>query len=330
MVAYLARRIGLAILTIWAISIVAFVIIQLPPGDYISTYLARLAESGTSANAAQIALLREQYGLDQPIFVQYAKWMALVVRGEFGMSLLYARPVVELIGERLVLTMVVSVVALMFTWVIAIPIGIFSAVRQYSLPDYVFTIVGFIGLAVPSFLLALVLLYYSFILFGANIGGLFSPEFENAPWSFEKMLDLAGHLPIPAIVLGSAGTAQLIRILRANLLDELGKPYVTTARAKGLSERAAIWKYPVRVALNPFASTVGFLLPTIVSGSIIISTVLSLPTVGPLLLAALAAQDMFLAGAIVLLLGTLTVIGMFLSDLVLAWLDPRIRRGTTG
>ncbi|HEX9550581.1 MAG TPA: ABC transporter permease [Candidatus Limnocylindrales bacterium] len=326
MIRYLLRRFGLALLTIWAISMVAFLIIQLPPGDYITTYISRLGEAGTSTSEQQLAILREQYGLDQPLWVQYGKWMSLVLQGQFGLSLLYVRPVADVVGERLALTMVVSIAALAFTWILAIPIGIYSAVRQYSIGDYVFTIVGFIGLAVPSFLLALVLLYLSFVYFGANIGGLFSPEFEDAPWSVAKLMDLLGHLPIPALVLGSAGTAQLVRVLRANLLDELRKPYVTTARAKGLSEQVLISKYPVRVALNPFASTIGFVFPTIVSGSIIISTVLSLPTVGPVLLAALQAQDMFLAGAIVLLLGVMTVIGTFVSDLILAWLDPRVRR----
>jgi peptide/nickel transport system permease protein len=323
---YLVRRLGLAILTIWAISIVAYLIIQLPPGDYVTTYIAKLTESGTTASAAAVAKLREQFGLDQPIWIQYGKWMVRVLQGDFGLSLLYVRPVSELVGDRLFLTMVVSVAALIFTWILALPIGIYSAVRQYSIGDYMFTIVGFIGLAVPSFLLGLVILYLSFVYFGANIGGLFSPEFADAPWSWGKFTDLLAHLPIPAFVLGSAGTAQLVRVLRANLLDELRKPYVTTARAKGLSEATLITKYPVRVALNPFASTIGFLFPTIVSGSIIISTVLSLPTVGPLLLSALEAQDMFLAGGIVLLLGTMTVLGTFVSDLLLAWLDPRIRR----
>ncbi len=326
MLRYLVRRLTLGILTIWVISIVSFVIIQLPPGDYLTTYLSRLSESGTTASEAQLALLREQYGLDQPLWIQYGKWMLQVLQGNLGLSLLYVRPVADLVGERLVLTMVVSIAALIFTWLLAIPIGIYSAVRQYSLGDYTFTIIGFIGLAVPNFLLALVLLYLSFVWFGGNVGGLFSPEYEEAPWSLAKLGDLLAHLPIPALVLGTAGTAQLVRVLRANLLDELSKPYVTTARAKGLTERTLISKYPVRVALNPVASTIGFLFPTIVSGSIIISTVLSLPTVGPLLLSALTTQDMFLAGGIVLLLGVMTVLGIFVSDLILAWLDPRIRR----
>jgi peptide/nickel transport system permease protein len=251
--------------------------------------------------------------------------MKQVVRGNFGMSMEWRRPVTEVIGERLWLTVVVSVAALLLTWVLALPIGIYSAVRQYSLGDYVATFIGFIGLAVPNFLLALVLLYFGFVFFNAHIGGLFSPELQDAPWNLAKVWDLMKHLPIPAVILGLAGTAQQIRIMRANLLDELRKPYVVTARSKGLPERNVILKYPVRVALNPFASTIGYTLPYIVSGSIIVSLVLGLPTVGPLLLKALIAQDMFLAGTIVLLLGVMTVIGTLASDIVLVLIDPRIR-----
>ena len=241
------------------------------------------------------------------------------------MALEWGKPVSEVIGDRLWLTMALSIGAILVTWVLALPIGIYSAVRQYSIGDYLATLVGFIGLAVPSFMVALVLMYVGFRYFGANIGGLFSDRFVEAPWSLAKGWDLVKHLPLPAVILGLAGTAQLIRIMRANLLDELGKPYVMTARARGLSEWRVILKYPVRVALNPFASTVGYLLPYVVSGSIIVSLVLSLPTVGPLLLRALIAQDMFLAGTIVLLLGVLTVLGTLLSDLLLMWIDPRIR-----
>jgi peptide/nickel transport system permease protein len=251
--------------------------------------------------------------------------MRQVVQGRFGMALEWKRPVSEVIGDRLWLTMVVSVAAILLTWLLALPIGIYSAVRQYSPGDYLATFVGFIGLAVPSFMLALVLMYLGFRYFDMSIGGLFSDEFADAPWSLAKVWDLAKHLPLPALILGLAGTAQLIRIMRANLLDELRKPYVMTARARGVPERRVILKYPVRVALNPFASTIGYLLPYVVSGSIIVSLVLSLPTVGPLLLKALVAQDMFLAGTIVLLLGLLTVVGTFLSDLLLLWIDPRIR-----
>jgi peptide/nickel transport system permease protein len=325
MLAYLGRRLVLALLTIWAVSVLSFVIIQLPPGDYISSYIAQMSASGSFVSAQEADALRQQYGLDKPVYIQYLRWMRLVVQGKFGMALEWGRPVSEVIGDRLWLTMVVSVAAILLTWVVALPIGIYSAVRQYSVGDYIATFIGFIGLAVPSFMLALVLMYLGFKLFNLNVGGLFSDELAQAPWSWAKVWDLVKHLPLPAVILALAGTAQLIRIMRANLLDELRKPYVVSARARGLSERRVILKYPVRVALNPFASTVGYLLPYVVSGSIIVSLVLSLPTVGPLLLRALIAQDMFLAGTIVLLLGVMTVVGTFISDLVLMWIDPRIR-----
>jgi peptide/nickel transport system permease protein len=322
---YLVRRLLLAALTSWAISVLAFVIIQLPPGDYVTAYIAQMTSSGTTVSEDLANTLREQYGLNQPVWVQYLRWMKLVLRGDFGMALEWGKPVSEVIADRLWLTMALSLGAIVITWALALPIGIYSAVRQYSFGDYVATFVGFIGLAVPSFMIALILMYAGFRYFGANIGGLFSDQFVEAPWSLAKLWDLLKHLPLPAAILGLAGTAQLIRIMRANLLDELGKPYVMTARARGLSEWRVILKYPVRVALNPFASTVGYLLPYVVSGSIIVSLVLSLPTVGPLLLRALIAQDMFLAGTIVLLLGVLTVLGTLLSDLLLMWIDPRIR-----
>ena len=325
MVAYIGRRALLAAFTVWAISVLSFVIIQLPPGDYVSSYIAQMAASGSVVTEQEAQNLRIQYGLDQPIYVQYYKWVKLIAEGNFGMSMEWKRPVAEVIGDRLWLTMAVSVAALFLTWVLALPIGIYSAVRQYSLGDYTATFVGFIGLAVPNFLLALVVLYLGFTLFNANIGGLFSVELQDAPWSAAKVWDLCKHLPIPALILGLAGTAQQIRIMRANLLDELRKPYVVTARSKGLSELKVILKYPVRLALNPFASTIGYTLPYIVSGSIIVSLVLGLPTVGPLLLRALISQDMFLAGTIVLLLGVMTVIGTLISDILLVWVDPRIR-----
>jgi peptide/nickel transport system permease protein len=323
--AYLVRRLVLALLTIWAISVLSFVIIQLPPGDYITSYIAQMSASGGSVSEQEAEALRQEYGLDQPMVVQYYRWMRQVVQGRFGMALEWRRPVSEVIGDRLWLTMVVSVAAILLTWLLALPIGIYSAVRQYSPGDYLATFIGFIGLAVPSFMLALVLMYVGFKYFNASIGGLFSDEFVEAPWSLAKAWDLTKHLPLPAMILGLAGTAQLIRIMRANLLDELRKPYVMTARARGVPEWTVILKYPVRVALNPFASTIGYLLPYVVSGSIIVSLVLSLQTVGPLLLKALVAQDMFLAGTIVLLLGVLTVVGTFISDLLLLWIDPRIR-----
>jgi peptide/nickel transport system permease protein len=325
MLAYIGRRALLAVFTVWAISMLSFAIIQLPPGDYVTSYIAQMASMGSVVTDEEAQNLRIQYGLGQPIYVQYLKWMKLVVQGNFGMSMEWRRPVTEVIGDRLWLTVVVSVAALFLTWVLALPIGIYSAVRQYSVSDYVATFIGFIGLAVPNFLLALVILYFGFILFNANIGGLFTPELQDAPWSMAKVWDLLKHLPVPALILGLAGTAQQIRIMRANLLDELRKPYVVTARSKGLPESTVILKYPVRVALNPFASTIGYTLPYIVSGSIIVSIVLGLPTVGPLLLKALIAQDMFLAGTIVLLLGVMTVIGTLISDVLLVWIDPRIR-----
>jgi len=325
MLAYIGRRALLAVFTVWAISMLAFVIIQLPPGDYVSSYIAQMAAMGSVVSDEEAQTLRIQYGLGQPIYVQYWKWMKQIAEGNFGFSMEWRRPVTEVIGERLWLTVIVAVAALILTWVLALPIGIYSAVRQYSLGDYAATFIGFIGLAVPNFLLALVILYFGFTLFNANIGGLFSPELQDAPWSLARVWDLLKHLPVPALILGLAGTAQQIRIMRANLLDELRKPYVVTARSKGLSETRVIVKYPVRMALNPFASTIGYTLPYIVSGSIIVSLVLGLPTVGPLLLKALIAQDMFLAGTIVLMLGVMTVIGTFLSDLLLMWIDPRIR-----
>ena len=327
MLAYIVRRLLLAVLTVWAISVLSFIIIHLPPGDYVTAYIASMSASGSAVSEGEARALREQLGLDQPITVQYVKWMGLMLQGNFGMAMEWGRPVADVIGDRLSLTIVISLAAIVFTWVIALPIGIYSAVYRYSFLDYLFTFVGFVGLAIPGFLLALIVMYIGFAWFGANVGGLFSPDLIGAPWSPAKAWDLAKHLPIPAIVLGVAGTAQLIRIMRSNLLDELRKPYVITARARGLPEYRVIMRYPVRVALNPFVSTIGYLLPYVVSGSIIVSLVLSLPTVGPLLLKALIAQDMFLAGTIVLLLGVLTVAGTFLSDLLLMWVDPRIRLG---
>jgi peptide/nickel transport system permease protein len=323
--AYIGRRVLLAVFTVWAISALAFAIIQLPPGDYVTSYIAQMASMGSVVSEEEAQALRIQYGLGQPIYVQYYKWMRQVVVGNFGQSMEWRRPVTEVIGDRLWMTVALSLSALILTWVLALPIGIYSAVRQYSPGDYAATFIGFIGLAVPNFLLALVILYLGFTLFNANIGGLFSNEFQDAPWSAARVWDLMKHLPVPALILGLAGTAQQIRIMRANLLDELRKPYVVTARAKGLSELRVVLKYPVRVALNPFASTIGYTLPYIVSGSIIVSLVLGLPTVGPLLLKALIAQDMFLAGTIVLMLGVMTVIGTLISDILLVWIDPRIR-----
>jgi len=327
MVAYIIRRSILAILTTWAITVLSFAIIQLPPGDYVTSYIASMSASGNAVTEAEAQALRIQYGLDKPIHIQYFKWMGLIMRGNFGMAIEWGRPVLDVIGDRLALTVVISLAAIVFTWALDLPIGIYSAVKRYSVGDYIATFIGFIGLAIPGFMLALIVMYVGFKYFNANVGGLFSAEMAEAPWSWAKFVDLLKHLPIAAIVLGIGGTAQMIRIMRSNLLDELRKPYVMTARARGLSETRVILKYPVRVALNPFVSTIGYLFPYIVSGSIIVSMVLSLPTVGPLLLKALIAQDMFLAGTIVLMLGVMTVAGTFVSDLLLMWVDPRIRLG---
>src|SRR6267378_3571725 len=321
MLNYVARRLVLALITCAAISVLTFVIIRLPPGDFVDAYIANLAVGGSTVSAEQAAAMRREYGLDRPVVVQYGLWMGRVIAGDFGVSMMWKRPVTEVIGDRLWLTMAVSFAALLLTWVIALPIGIYSAARQYSIGDYVATTLGFIGLAIPNFLLALILMYLGFRYLGLSVGGLFTPEYAQAAWSWGKLWDLMVHLPLPAMVLALAGTAQLIRIMRANLLDELRKPYVVTARAKGMSEFRAVLKYPVRAALNPFASSSAYL----VSGSIVVSLVLGLPTVGPLLLQALVAQDMFLAGTIVLLLGVLTVIGTLISDLLLMWIEPRIR-----
>ena len=325
MVNYIVRRLLLGLLTTWMISVLSFAIIQLPPGDFVDAYIAELAASGSPVSADEAAGLRQLYGLGQPIYVQYYKWVSRMVSGDFGQSMEWRLPVTEVIGDRLWLTLALSFGSLILTWIIAFPIGIYSAVRQYSIGDYIFTLFGFIGIAVPNFLLALIILYFSYKWFNLSVSGLFSPEYVVAPWGWAKTWDLIKHLPLPALILALAGTAQLIRIMRANLLDELRRPYVVTARAKGLSERRVILKYPVRAALNPFASQIAYVFPGLVSASVIVSIVLGLPTVGPLLVQSLVAQDMFLAGTIVLLLGVLTVIGTLISDFVLMWVDPRLR-----
>ena len=325
MIQFIIRRLLIAAVTIWVISIMSFVIIQLPPGDFLTSYVAALAEQGDTIPEEQVIALREAYGLDRPIYIQYLKWVSGVIKGDFGRSLEWQAPVSSIIWGRLGLTITVGLSSILFVWSIAIPIGVFSATNQYSIFDYVATFLGFLGLAIPNFMLALILMWVAFSQFGQDVGGLFSPEYQNAPWSFAKFINLISHLWIPMIVVGTAGTAGLIRTMRANMLDELNQPYVETARAKGLSELRLIWKYPVRVALNPFVSTVGYALPSLIGGVIITAVVLNLPTIGPLLLRALLSQDMFLAGAIVLLLSILTVIGTLISDILLAVLDPRIR-----
>ncbi|MBX3001325.1 MAG: ABC transporter permease [Caldilineaceae bacterium] len=326
MLQYILRRVLYMIPTLFAISIVSFIIIQLPPGDYLTSLVATMASTGETVDRAQLVALEQRYGLGQPIYVQYWKWISgILLRGDFGQSFEWNQPVSSLIWGRLALTFVLSLSTLLLTWFIAFPIGIYSAVRQYSAGDYVSTIIGYIGLAIPNFLLALVLMYIAFKYFNQSVGGLFSPEYADAPWTLAKVWDMLKHLWIPVIIIGTAGTAGLIRIMRANLLDELHKPYVVTARAKGLSETKLLLKYPVRMALNPFVSTLGWTLPVLVSGAAIVSIVLSLPTAGPLLLRALMSQDMYLAGSFIMLLSTLTVIGTLISDILLAWLDPRIR-----
>jgi peptide/nickel transport system permease protein len=327
MLTYILRRLGLAAITVVAITVVTFGILHLPPVDFVTAYAAQAAASGSSLSPAEADAMRLAYGLNQPLWVQYWKWLSMVATGNFGRSFEYGRPVTEVIGDRLWLTVLLSLGAIVVTWGLALPIGIYSAVRQYSFGDYIFTFLGFAGLAIPNFMMALIILYFGQRWFGVSVGGLFSSGQQLAPWTWPKVLDLMNHLPVPVLILSLAGTAQLVRIMRANLLDELRRPYVVTARARGLAERRVIMKYPVRAALNPFASTIGYLLPFMVSGSIIISVVLSLPTVGPLLLRSLLSQDMLLASTIILLLGLLTVIGTLFSDLLLMWIDPRIRLG---
>ncbi len=319
------RRLAGMIPFIFLVSITVFALIKLPPGDFVQNYAAALAAAGETVDDAMMASMRQRYGLDQPIWIQYWDWISGVVVGDFGYSFQWQQPVVNLIGERMGLTFVLSASTLLFTWAVALPIGVYSAVRRYSIGDYIFTFIGFVGLAVPGFLMGLVLMYVGVSVFHADVGGLFSPPFVDAPWSWARVVDLAKHLWIPMVILGTGGAASLIRIMRANLLDQLHQPYVDTARAKGLSEFTLLVRYPIRIALNPFVSTIGWVLPNLVSGSVIISIVLNLPTAGPVLLQALLGQDQYLAGAFLLLMCTLTVIGTLVSDILLALLDPRIR-----
>jgi len=322
---YILRRLLGMIPTLAVISVIVFVVIQLPPGDIVTATLEQLASSGVDMSDERIQNMRAQYNLDQPLPIQYLYWIGNFITGDMGFSYLYARPVNELVWERLGYTFLISVGALIFTWLLALPIGIYSAVRQYSVADYTFTTIGLLGLATPNFLIALVLMYLGHSWFGISVGGLFSPEYLNAPWSWGKFLDLLTHIWIPIIVVGTSGMAITMRLMRANLLDELQKPYVTTARAKGVPPFKLLMKYPVRIAINPFISTIGLLLPALLSGDAIVGVVLNLPTTGPLLVQSLISQDMYLAGSLIMLLSVLTVIGMLLSDLLLAWVDPRIR-----
>lgn len=325
MTKFIIRRLLGMVPTLFVISVISFILIQLPPGDFLTSQLEQLRQQGQQMTEERIQAMRAQYGLDKPMYVQYFKWVTNFACGDMGYSFEWKRPVNELVWDRIGYTVVITLAAMIFTWVIAFPIGVYSALRQYSILDYLFTIGGFLGLSIPSFVLALVVMYFGYQWFGISVGGLFSPEYVAESWSWGRFVDLLKHVWIPMIVLGLGGTAGLIRVLRANLLDELQKPYVVTARAKGVGPIRLVLKYPVRIALNPFVSTVGWMLPGLFSGSTIVAVVLSLPTIGPLLLQSLKSQDMYLAGSFIMLLSILTVIGMLISDILLALLDPRIR-----
>jgi len=322
---YAVHRLLVMVPTLVAISIVTFIIIQLPPGDYLTNEIAELRAQGEGANEARINYLREQYGLDKPLWQQYLMWITGFVQGDFGWSFEHDRPVTEMIGDRFFLTALLAMATTLFTWVVAFPIGIYGATHKYSWGDHGLTLIGYLGLATPNFLLALVVMYFANIWFGTGIGGLVDDEFIDQPMSWGKFVSVLEHLWIPVIIIGTSGTAGMIRRLRANLMDELHKPYVTTARAKGMPPGRALVKYPLRMALNPFIADIGNLLPELISGSALVAVVLSLPTNGPLLVKALQSQDMYLAGAFLMLEAMLVVVGVLISDLLLAWLDPRIR-----
>ena len=325
MIGYFVRRVLIMIPSLLAISLIVFVIIQLPPGDYLTSYVAELQAQGESVNEQKLAFLRQQYGLDRPGWEQYLLWLFGMLRGDFGFSFEFNQPVSEVVGDVLWLSFIVSFSTIVFTWVVSFPIGVYSATHQYSWGDYGMTFIGFLGLATPNFLLALVLIYLAKLWFGTSIGGLMDAWFIGQPWSWGKAVSILEHLWIPVVVIGTSGTAGMIRRLRANLLDELQKQYVITGRAKGLPPGRLLVKYPLRMALNPFIADIGNLLPQVISGAAIVSVVLDLPTTGPMLLRALRSQDMYLAGSFLMFLATLTVIGVFISDLALAMLDPRIR-----
>ncbi len=325
MKSYVFQRLIYMIFLLWLVSIVTFVVIQLPPGDYLSTYISRLEQAGEELSDEEVENLRRQYGLDLPIFLRYFKWFGQVVQGEFGFSFDWQQPVRDIIGERLALTFTIAILSAIFTFAVAIPIGIYSATHQYSLGDYIVSIIGFIGLAVPNFMLALIMLYVAWKSYGLNLTGLFSPEYLDAPWSLAKIGDLLLHLPIPIIVVGTSGTAGMIRVLRGTLLDELNKQYVITARSKGVGEVKLLFKYPVRVALNPIVSGLAWLFPSLISGGTITAIVLGLPTAGPMLYRALITQDTFLTATLLMFVTILTVIGTTVSDILLVVVDPRIR-----
>lgn len=314
-------------LMLLAVSVVAFILIQLPPGDFVDSYVNHKQQGGVIMTKEEVAEMRNLLGLDRPMYVQYFDWIGGVVQGDFGFSWEFRRPVADVIGERLPLTLLLAFSTLLFTYLSAIPIGIYSAVRQYSVGDHIFTVLGYIGLATPNFMFALILLYFGHVYFGTSVGGLFSAEFENAPWSWARVVDLLAHLWVPVLVLGTAGTAFQIRTMRATLLDELNKLYVTAARASGLSEIRLLIKYPVRMAINPIVSTIGWELTNIISGAPIVGIVLSLPDTGPLFVDALLNSDLYLAGALILIYCALVLIGTLISDLLLMALDPRIRMG---
>ena len=322
---YIAQRLLLLPFLLLVYSFVIFAIIQAPPGDFLTSYVATLSASGTSISAEQVQALRHDYGLDQSFIVQYLRWLQNLLTGKLGVSLEYQRPNAELIGEQLVLTVALAFMSFIFTWAIAIPAGIYSATHQRSVIDHLLTVINYVGVATPNFMLALVLMWIAFAYLGLSVTGLFSPEYVDAPWTLARVIDLAEHMWLPAVVLGVAGTARLTRILRANLLDELNKPYVMTARAKGMREWRLVLRYPVRLAFNPLVSTIGWYLPQLFSGSLIVATVMNLPNIGPLLLRALVNRDMYLAGAILLIYSFLTILGTLLSDVLLALIDPRIR-----
>lgn len=325
MVRYILQRLLLIPVLLVIFSIMVFALVQAPPGDYLTTYIATLSASGSSMDQAQVDALEKQFGLDQPVHVQYLRWMQSLARGELGLSLEYQRPNAELIGERLGLTIALALAAFVFTWVVAIPIGIYSATHRNSILDYLITVINYTGVAIPNFMLALILMWLAYAYFDVSITGLFSREFEQAPWSFAKFIDLLKHIWLPMIVIGVAGTARLTRVMRANLIDELNKPYMVSGRARGLSEWQLVMKYPVRLAINPLASTIGWYLPELFSGSLIVATVMNLQNIGPLLLRSLTNQDMYLAGSILLIYCALAIVGTLISDLLLAWVDPRIR-----